>query len=242
MSQVKILVVEDEILIADNICDTLTDLGYYTYEPALNYTEAISILEEESPDIAILDINLSGLKSGIDIAKKINNNFDIPFIFLTSNADKDTVTLAKEVQPQAYLVKPFTQEELFTTIEIALSNFNKSLDNSKIDNNKALAKDSLFIKENGMFIKIRFEDILYVKSDHVYVEIILTTEKKHVIRTSLNDILSRLNSWFIRIHRGYIINYKYLDQVYGNKLYVKGEELPIGKKYKEDILQKINLN
>ena len=241
MSQVKILVVEDEILIADNICDTLTSLGYFTYEPALNYTEAISILENEKPDIAILDINLSGVKSGINLANIINDHHNIPFIFLTSNADKETVSLAKKVKPQAYLVKPFTQEELYSTIEIVLSNFIKNID-IKTSDSKALLNNSLFIKENGTFIKVKLEDILYIKSDHVYVEIILTNEKKHVIRTSLNEILSKLPQNFIRIHRGYIINCTYLNQIHSNKLLIRDEELPIGKKYKEDIFQKINLN
>ncbi|MBN2868302.1 MAG: response regulator [Flavobacteriaceae bacterium] len=242
MDQIKILVVEDEILIADSICDTLTCLGYSTLEPAINYTEAILSLEQELPHIAILDINLSGVKSGIDLAKLLNEKYQIPFIFLTSNADVETVDLAKKVKPQSYLVKPFTQEELFTTIEIALSNFSKSINKTQIETNNILDKNSLFVKENGMFIKVKFEEILYIKSDHVYVEIILTTEKKHVVRTSLNEILSRLTNEFIRIHRGYIVNYNHIDQMHSNKLLIDGEILPIGKKYKYDILQKIILN
>ena len=84
MEKKKVLVVEDEIIIADNICDSLIDLGYEVTEPAINYTEAILIIEKEKPDIAILDIHLSGKKTGIDIAKKINENYNFPFIFLTS--------------------------------------------------------------------------------------------------------------------------------------------------------------
>ncbi|MFC7445883.1 MULTISPECIES: LytR/AlgR family response regulator transcription factor [Mesoflavibacter] len=239
MSQVKILVVEDEILIADNICDTLEDLGYYTFEPAINYTEAITILKTEKPDIALLDINLSGAKSGIDIAKEINEKYQIPFVFLTSNTDKDTVGLAKQVQPQAYLVKPFTQEELFTSIEIAISNFNKK--DSPSIKNKAENKGSLFVKEKGMFIKLNFEDILYIKSDHVYVEIILYNAKKHVIRISLNDIIHKLPDNFIRVHRGYIVNYNHLEKIQTNMLVINGLEIPLGKKYKENLLQKINI-
>ena len=70
MDKVKILVVEDEIIIADNICDTLNSLGYEALEPAINYTEAIELIENTKPDIAILDIQLSGQKTGIDLAKK----------------------------------------------------------------------------------------------------------------------------------------------------------------------------
>lgn len=239
MSQIKILVVEDEILIADNICDTLTDLGYFTLEPALNYTEAILSLKTEAPDIVILDINLSGEKSGIDIAEVIKSQYDIPFIFLTSNADKNTVSLAKKVQPKAFLVKPFTQEELYSSIEIALSNHIK---HNLATSNNDKSKKVLFLKEKGIFIKIKLEDILYIKSDHVYIEVILSSEKKHVIRTSLNDILTKLNKNFIRIHRSYIVNSNYIDQIQSNKLFLNNSEIPIGKSYKNIILQKININ
>ena len=97
MEKVKILVVEDEIIIADNLCDTLEELGYETIEPALNYTEALIQIKNEQPDIAILDIELGGSKTGIDLAQKIKDEYDFPFIFLTSNSDPLTLNKAKKV-------------------------------------------------------------------------------------------------------------------------------------------------
>ncbi|MGB0430024.1 MAG: response regulator, partial [Bacteroidia bacterium] len=122
MAKVKILVVEDEIVIADNICDSLDELGYEVCEPAINYTEAVELLEAEKPDIAILDIQLAGSKDGIDLAWKIKEDYDIPFIFLTSNADPRTVDRAKKLTPPAYLIKPFVKDDLYTSIELALYN------------------------------------------------------------------------------------------------------------------------
>jgi DNA-binding response OmpR family regulator len=90
MGKVKIVVVEDEIIIADHLCETLENLGYEVFEPAISYTEGKELIDTERPDIAILDINLSGRKDGIDLAKYIRENHDIPFIFLTSFADKAT--------------------------------------------------------------------------------------------------------------------------------------------------------
>ena len=168
MSKVKVLVVEDEIIIADNICDTLENLGYETTEPAINYTEALELIETENPDIAILDIQLSGKKTGIDLAKKIKEDYNFPFIFLTSNADAATVSEAKKVMPPAYLVKPFTKEELYTSIEIALYNYSEK--KGKMNDVDLIIKDTLFIKEKGVYIKIRFDEILYFKSSHIYIE------------------------------------------------------------------------
>lgn len=120
MGKVKIQVVEDEIVIADNICTILEKLGYDVLEPVINYSEAITQLEEERPDLCLLDIQLAGNKDGIDLAWKIKEDFNIPFIFLTSNADPRTVGRAKELAPPAYLVKPFNKDDLYTSIEIVL--------------------------------------------------------------------------------------------------------------------------
>ena len=123
MKKLKVLVVEDEIIIADNICRTLQSLGYEVFEPALNFSEAVASIENEKPDIAILDIHLAGAKTGIDLAKKINHSYNFPFIFLTANADVSVVNNVKKVAPQAYLIKPFSKNELYTSIEIAIHNF-----------------------------------------------------------------------------------------------------------------------
>ena len=239
MSKVRVLVVEDEMIIADNICDALDDLGYEALEPAINYTEAILRIEEEKPDIAILDIQLSGKKTGIDIAKKIRESYNFPFIFLTSNSDALTVNQAKEVMPPAYLVKPFSKDELYTSIEIALHNFSKKI--GEVNTENLIIKDSLFVKDKGFYSKIHFDDILYLKSSHVYIEIVLKSNKKMVVRTSLNDILEKLSDNFVRVHRGFIINTKYLSQITQASVKILNEEIPIGKKYKEDIVKRINL-
>ncbi|WP_343330937.1 response regulator transcription factor [Polaribacter staleyi] len=238
MSKVKILVVEDEAIIADNICDTLQKLGYETLESANSYTEAINRIKEQPPDIAILDFRLSGKKTGIDIAKKIIESYNFPYIFLTSNSDKFTLNQAREVMPLTCLVKPFSKNKLYRCVEDTLRNFSKKVDEK--DLYKPIIKDSLFVKEKGLYKKINFEDILYLKSAHVYIEIILKTHQKIVVRTSLNDILEKLDINFVRIHRGFIINTKYLSQINYTSVNILKEEIPIGKKYKENLVKRIN--
>jgi DNA-binding LytR/AlgR family response regulator len=234
MGKIKILVVEDEIIIADNICKTLESLNYKVFEPVINYSEAIASIENSKPDICILDIQLSGKKTGIDLAKKINSEYKFPIIFLTANADAETLNKAKEVSPNAYLVKPFSKNELYTSIELAISNYAK----------KALKVDqkAVFVKEKGGFSKIKFEDILFIKSDHVYVEIVLTNHKKIISRISLNEISEKLDSCFQRIHRGYIINLHYLDKVKQDAVLVSNYDIPIGKKYREDLMKTMNFS
>jgi len=239
MKKTKILVVEDEILIADNICKTLRDLGYETLEPAINYTEAMLTIQKEQPDFAILDINLSGKKTGIHIAQKIRSLYNFPFVFLTANSDLSTLNLAKETLPNGYLIKPFSREELFTSIEIALHNFSKKI--TKDNQEEVVPKNALFIKDKGNYNKIIFDDILYLKSAHVYTEIFKTNKQKLVVRGSLNDILSKLNKNFVRIHRSFIINVKHLEQITSNTVKIKDVLLPVGKKYNQNLVNTINL-
>lgn len=234
MDKIKVLVVEDEIIIADNICDILVELGYEVTEPAINYTEAIAIIEDEKPDIAILDIQLSGRKSGIDVAKKIKEEYQFPYIFLTSNADKYTVEEAKEVTPQAFLVKPFSKDDLFSAIEIALSN-------AKQNDEVKTEKNNLFVKTKTGYTKIDIADIVYIKSLHVYLEVVLKNHEKFLVRKSMDQMLSMLNKNFIRIHRSYIANFNFIESIESAKLNILDFELPIGKTYKDDILNRLKI-
>lgn len=238
MSKLKIVVVEDEVIIADNICNTLEDLGYDVAEPAISYTEAVSTIESYHPDLIILDIQLSGKKDGIDIAWKIREDYNIPFIFLTSNADKLTVDRAKKVDPPAYLVKPFDKDDLYTSIEIAVFNFSNK---NETKSDMTIIKDALFIKQNKMLIKLKFDDIIFIKSDHIYIEIITIDKKKFLVRDSLNDYINKLSQNFLRVHRSYIVNLTYLQTINHSLIILNNYEIPIGKNYREELLHKIKL-
>lgn len=239
MHKTKILVVEDEIIIADNICDTLKDLGYHVLEPAINFTEAIETIENNMPDIAILDVQLSGKKTGIDLAKFILENYKLPFIFLTSNSDIVTLNEAKKVTPSAYLVKPFSKRELYTSIEVALYNYRQSpiLTKEKED---SILQDALFLKVKGVYQKIMLNDILYIKSEHVYLELFLRNNKSLLVRATFNDIKSKLTKNFIRVHRSFIVNSIYLTQIENGIIRINDKVIPVGKKYRQEILAKIN--
>jgi len=233
MGKVKIVVVEDEIIIADHLCETLENLGYEVFEPAISFTEGKELIDTTQPDIAILDINLSGKKDGIDLAKYIRENHDIPFIFLTSFADKATLERAKQVNPPAYLIKPFNKEELYTSIEIALFNYQKT------KNVEVKKKDFVFVKQKQLFIKIYFKDILFLKSDHVYTEIFVDNGEKYIIRESLGEYSNQLNEDFVRVHRSYIVNFQHITKVEANQLWINEFEVPISKQHRNDILEKL---
>lgn len=248
MSKVKILIVEDEIIIADNLCDILEDLGYEVLEPAISYTEALERLEEEQPDLALLDIQLAGNRDGIDLAWKIRDDYNIPFIFLTSNADPATVNRAKKVNPPAYLLKPFNKNDLYTSIEIALFNYSKSTTaqpnemlSEEAANEDIILKDALFVKHKQLFQKVKFSDILFIQSEHVYVKIISANQQEYLIRSSLSNLEERLPKYFLKVQRSYIVNLHSIDAVGHLNLKIGQHEIPFGKGYRAELLNKIDI-
>jgi PAS domain S-box-containing protein len=112
--------VEDESIVAMNICDRLRDLGYEVAGVVSTGADALKIAEELDPDLVLMDIVLKGDMDGVATAEKIRNTFDIPVIFLTAYSDNDTLKRAKITEPYGYILKPFEQRELLIAIEIAV--------------------------------------------------------------------------------------------------------------------------
>jgi two-component system response regulator LytT len=239
MSKIKIFIAEDEAIIADNIYDTLEEFGYQVIEPVISYTEGVEVIAVEMPDIAILDIQLSGKKTGIDLGEHILEKYDFPFIFLTSNSDKVTFTEAKRVQPSAFLAKPFNSDELYASIELALFNFSKQKEKF-INQDNLVVKDALFIKHKQRFIRINFDEILYLKSDNVYIDVFLKNGKSHVVRGSLNEYINKLSDHFIRCHRSYIVNLQHLTSVNHISVQLENVDIPIGKMHRDNLLKRLN--
>ena len=125
MSKIHVLVVEDDPFTAENIRETLTNIDYHVAGVAHNKIDAINMLEKVSPDIALIDINLGDNLDGILIGEAINSEYQIPFLYLASYCNKEIIDKVKHTLPMGYIVKPFNESDLFSAIEIAVSNFYK---------------------------------------------------------------------------------------------------------------------
>ncbi|MDZ8138823.1 MAG: response regulator [Nostoc sp. DedQUE04] len=121
MTSAKILVVEDEAIVAKDLQYRLNKFGYIVPAIASSGEEAINIAREISPDLVLMDIKLKGSMDGIEAAEEIYKRLDIPVIYLTAYADENTLERAKITEPFAYLLKPFKERELQTNIEITLT-------------------------------------------------------------------------------------------------------------------------
>ncbi|PSL34105.1 LytR/AlgR family response regulator transcription factor [Dyadobacter jiangsuensis] len=241
MAELKIGIVEDELVIARTIAGTLEELGYTHCGPAISYTEALEMLDADKPDLLLLDIQLAGRKDGFDVAEQLNETYKLPFIFLTANSDFETIDRAKKVKPHAYIVKPFTKEELYAAIEIAFHNFTGNQAGSGKPAASA-ARNYIFVKDGYAFRKVFFDELLYMESEANYVLLHLTSQKKVMIRSTISDFMEQLEpARFIRIHRSFAVNAHFIDDIFPNELSIQGEKLPIGKSYREELLRALGI-
>jgi DNA-binding NarL/FixJ family response regulator len=123
MNEIRVLIVEDEPLIAQDIASILEEYDYEISGKIRKPELVFEHLEKETPDIAILDVNLNAEKDGIDIGEHIAKHYEFPIVYLTAYADKKTIDRAKHTKPMGYIVKPFDEKDIFTTMEIALFNY-----------------------------------------------------------------------------------------------------------------------
>jgi CheY-like chemotaxis protein len=117
----RIMVVEDDVIIASLIESRLKKIGYSVTGIFDRGEEAISAAAEQQPDLVLMDISLRGDIDGIDAAGDIAGRLGIPCVFLTSYSDRDTIERAKATKPEGFILKPFTDDALRSTIEIAFS-------------------------------------------------------------------------------------------------------------------------
>lgn len=245
MTKLKIGIVEDELVIAETIRETLIDLGYEVTEAATNYSQGLELVKNENPDLLLMDIVLAGHKDGIDLGLEIRKLYNLPIIFLTSNADETTVNRAKSVQPNGYLIKPFNEQDLYTAIEIAISNFetetNKNIEKSNEKVTTQQVTDAIFIKQDTLYHKVKYSDIVYLQSDHVYLEIYTSTQK-FLVRSSLGSYLEKLPAdTFFQIQRGCAININYLETINHTYAIVGGKQLPVGKTFRDELMKILNI-
>ena len=118
--ELRALIVEDETLIAEELKERLSRLGFSVIAAVDSAEEGIEIATSECPDLVLLDIRLKGKKDGVQAAEEINRRVDVPIVYLTAYSDQLTVNRARRTQYDGFLLKPFHRHDLQSTIEIAM--------------------------------------------------------------------------------------------------------------------------
>jgi DNA-binding LytR/AlgR family response regulator len=162
---------------------------------------------------------------------------------LTSHADIHTINRAKEVNPYGYLVKPFNEKEILAGIELAMANFTKEKSRKKEEENSQdfVLNDSLFIRTNGMLVKLKLQDIIYLEADANYTQV-YSKDKKFVIRSTLKELEAKLDpNRFVRVHKSFLINLTEIDSIQAESVNIAGKEIPISRNQYSWLLQQIKL-
>lgn len=224
----KILIVEDEPLIAQDLCFILQDIGLNAIQQAHSYEDAVEQLTEKSFDLVLLDINLSSEKDGIDLAQLINARFKIPFIFITSYYNSSTVSRAKITRPLAYLLKPFNQHDIRINVEMALYKSEQSEDDS-----------SVYLKEKTGTIQLKLASIIKLEAQDNYTKII-TEETEVLASQTLKSVLENLpDRDFVRTHKSFAVRLDKITMIKGSNVFLDQNKVPIGRTYKSDLQKRI---
>lgn len=181
----KILLAEDDLLIANQLKEDLEDAGHEVVGIARNPIDALTLLKKNSPELAILDITLeSGNNDGLDLADLIPDIKDIPFIFLSGHSEKKILKRAGNAKSYGYVLKPYCKELLLMQVQLAYDRF---MEQARVSD---VIEESFYIKTNGFHEKVRFEDLIYVKSNRHSVSIYTTKNvKPYIIGTNLSEIV-----------------------------------------------------
>jgi DNA-binding LytR/AlgR family response regulator len=251
MGKTNILVVEDESIISKDIQHSLKKLGYNVLGASSTGEKAIELALELKPDLVLMDIMLKGKLTGIDAAEKIKETLNIPVIFLTAYADEGTLAKAKVTEPYGYIIKPFKEIDIHTSIEMAIYKHQKEkeLRNERdllysiVENKEKDADSCIFVKSNSRLVRLKTADIYFIEALKDYV-IINALNSRYTIHSTMKDIEKKLSSdEFIRVHRSFIVRMDKIAAIEQPNLILENDKkvIPIGGSFKEDLQQRINL-
>ncbi|QFR48779.1 response regulator transcription factor [Sulfurimonas lithotrophica] len=168
MSKVDIIIVEDDEITALNLSMSLQKHDYNIVEICSNVIDAKSKIASHIPNLVIVDISLQDTSDGIELAKFIKQQYNIPFIYLTSHSDDDIISLAKVTEPYGYIVKPFDPSSLHATIQMALFKFN--VENSRKNDLSSLKIDKLNL-EKLLYSKRASDEPIVPFGDNYHLDI-----------------------------------------------------------------------
>lgn len=245
----NIMVIEDESIVRKDIERSLTKLGYNVIAQADTGERAIELALQYKPDLALMDIMLKGDLTGVQAAEAIKKQMDIPVIYLTAYADEATLSQAKITEPHGYILKPFKEIDLHTSIEMAIHKHRKEVE-LKVENEllRSLSgykseADYLFVKHQSRLVKLNMADIYFVEALKDYVQV-NTKDARYTIHATMKDVEKKLPLHvFQRVHRSFIVNMDRIEAIAGSNVVMQDtqKEIPVGGNYRDELGARINL-
>lgn len=247
MEKIRVIIIEDEFVIAEDIQLHLQEAGHLVLDVFDCAEKALPYILENSPDILLVDIHLQGLHNGIWLVREVLKSVSIPVVYITANSDVTTYEEARSTNPHAFLVKPFSFTNLLAAVDLAFYRFSTESVPERID--RAVVKEEevqpfalhgcLFIRTNGKYKKVCCDDMLFIEAAGSYVHI-QTKLDRYTLSHNLSNFQRKTTlPNLARIHRSYIVNMNHIDSFEESYVYIKDHKLPISENFKEEFLTKI---
>ncbi|MPR35663.1 response regulator [Salmonirosea aquatica] len=241
MNVLKILIIENELLVALDIRVTLESAGHSVTGIARDAKEAQRLVRDDPPDLAIVDITLDKRdKSGIEIMQILLTQHWMPFIYLTSHDDDITMEKASATQPSAYLLKPYRPEELLIQIKLAHSNFTRLTSPSQYS-----PSDSLFLPFDNGHEQVSAKNILFLEAKGSCVNVhMLGYKKPRMIGMTLGNLAQHFPTLnFFRLSRSLFINLDHLKRIERTTIQLGEERLAvdISEANRKELLKRIRV-
>lgn len=229
----KVLVVEDEVLIADTLRRQLERRGYVVTDTVISFEEAVASVKRVLPDVVLLDIRLNGERSGIDFAAYLRGLPTTPqFIYLTSQMDDQHLERAQRTYPAAYLGKPIQLETLLATLKML----------SFKTQSRQQGGQTLEVRQDNRVFRIELPEIRFIRVDHVYLSINLTNGREALQRGSIQDIIDLFGAHrLVRVHRSYAVNPEHVTGQDSSGIYCGKTHIPVSRRRRREVFQQLNL-
>ncbi len=226
----SVLIVDDDVLIAETLKDMLIKLGFEKIKLSHSKEECLSIVKVWKPDMAILDIRMTGLYDGLEIGDYFKNVLNIPFMYVTAHSDLEMTNRIMATKPDGYITKPIRMNELMVNLSMVVSRLNELREERSVE-----------VKNGNEIERVLVQDILYIKAEGNYVELVLTN-KKMVIRNTLEMFLQELNcDALIRVHRSYAVNKLNIKKHSSSEVELENAVLPISRSYSAEIKNSLKI-
>lgn len=243
--EIEILIIEDEELWSQSLSANLNDFGYSVTGIADNFEDAVVALNQKNYDIVLLDININGRNSGLELGRMIHTLYQKPFIFITASHGSHTLDQAVASHPSAYLSKPVNPASLVITIQSAINNFDNKT--SALETVPEEDYQFFFVKQGNKYKKINWKDVVCLRSEKKYTSILNAADKtEYFIRSTLPRTLQyiipkQFRDKFIQVNRAEVLQSGFIQGVNGDEVETAHGVFAMTDSYSKDLRKVLNL-
>jgi DNA-binding LytR/AlgR family response regulator len=242
-----ILLVEDEAVLALDLTDILEAEGYTVVGPVASGPEALDLFRQQPVDLLLCDVRLQGPWDGIETARRLLAERQVPLVYLTALADRSTLMRALETTPAAYLTKPVSVASLRAAVEVARHAAGNVAPAPVAAPNPRPASEArelmlrrdnfIYLKYNYQFVRLALSDIVVLEADNTST-IVVTAGPRYSLRMSLAAVLEQLRyAALVRVHRSFALNLMHVTAFSDTEAIAHGISVPLGRQYKGEFLR-----